>query len=263
MEKITSKDNKKIKYLSSLKKSSKRLKEGKILIEGKKEIEMAIAAGVLIEELFFCDDFGGANSMGLNTTELTKAIFQSLAYRENPDGFLALAKRPVTNLENITLSDNPFLLVLETVEKPGNIGAMLRTADAVGVDAVILCDPQTDFYNPNVVRASLGALFTVPVAIASNKETLEWLKNNNINVYSAYIDKTSKDFTEIDFKKPSAIVIGTEHDGLSDFWSNNSDQNIKIAMQGKIDSLNASVSAAVIMYEAYKQKMLFKSHKQI
>jgi len=254
MEKIISKENKKIKLLKSLNKANKRKREGKFLIEGKKEIEMALESDIQILDICYCSEYGNEFDLGVSGFEVTKEKFDKLSYRENPDGFLAIAELPKIDLQNIKLKECPLVLVIEKVEKPGNIGAMLRTADAVGVDAVILCEAQTDFYNPNVIRSSLGAVFSVQVASGSNKEVLDWLMKNKMNIYSAYIEDSSIDFTQVDFKKGTAIVIGTEHKGLSKFWSDNATENIKIPMQGKIDSLNASVSAAVLMYEAFKQR---------
>ncbi len=255
MEIIRSKENKKVKLLAGLSKASKRRKEGLILIEGQKEIIQARRAKLEIVEIFVCPDFCDENIIQAPITGLSKEIFKSLSYRENPDGVLAIAKRPEGKLSQFEPKQNALVLVLESVEKPGNIGAMLRTADAVGADALILCDPQTDLYNPNVIRASLGAIFTVPAFVASNEEALAWLKNRNFKIYSASL-LSSKDFRKVSYKGASAIIIGTEHEGLSPFWTDNSTANIKIPMNGRIDSLNASVSAAVILYEAERQRMV-------
>ncbi len=253
METINSKDNKKIKMLVALQKASKRKKENLIIIEGEKEISLAIKSGVVIIELYICDEIISANNFALKTINLSKELFQKISYRENPDGFLALAQMPVNDLANLKIKKTPLVLVLEAVEKPGNIGAILRTADAVGADALILCSPSTDFYNPNVIRASLGAVFTVPVFSGSNQVVFQFLQKNKINIYAAGL-KTSVDFRQPDYKKATAIVIGTEHEGLSDFWLANSTENILIPMRGAMDSLNASVSAAIIVYEVERQR---------
>lgn len=253
MEIINSKDNKKIKQLVALEKASKRKKEGLMVIEGKKEISLASKAGIEMVELYCSEEAAEKNDLGMKTIIIRNEIFQKIAYRENPDGFIALARMPQNDLASIKLKKSPFVLVLESVEKPGNIGAMLRTADACGADALILCSPTTDFYNPNVIRASLGAVFTVPVFAGSNEEVFDWLKKNKINIYCAGL-KASVDFRKPEYEKPTAIVIGTEHEGLSDFWLDNSTENILIPMKGQIDSLNASVSAAIIMYEVERQR---------
>jgi TrmH family RNA methyltransferase len=184
---------------------------------------------------------------------VSKEVFQKISYKDKPDGLFVLAKRPQLKIEQLKLDKNPLILVLETVEKPGNLGAILRTADAVGVDAVLLCEASTDIYNPNSIRASLGAIFTVSTLTCSNDEALSWLLKNKINIYSAELE-SSMDYKKPDYKKATAIVIGAEHSGLSNFWLQNAKQNIKISMKGQIDSLNASVSAAVLLYEVKRQR---------
>jgi TrmH family RNA methyltransferase len=158
-------------------------------------------------------------------------------------------------LNHVALSKNPLVLVLEAVEKPGNLGAILRTADAAGIDAVICCDPQTDFYNPNVIRSSLGCVFTKQVATATSEETIDWLKKNHLAIYCTYL-QSSRLYTDIDFTKPCAIVMGTEATGLSDLWIKNSDANIIVPMHGKIDSMNVSTAAAVVVFEARRQRSI-------
>jgi TrmH family RNA methyltransferase len=180
-------------------------------------------------------------------------VFDKIAVRENSGGVLAVAEQKTHRLDEIKLKENPLVLVLESVEKPGNLGAILRTADAAGVDAVIICDPQTDFYNPNVIRSSIGCLFTVQTASASSEETLAWLKKNNIAVYCTYL-KASQRYHLVDFKKPCAIVMGTEATGLSEVWVNASTANIIIPMQGAIDSMNVSTATAVVVFEAKRQR---------
>ncbi len=258
MEKINSLANSKVKYLLSLRKASRRKKEDIIIIEGEKEIKMAQLAKLDFVNYYFCPELIKDKKIEESlprdkTIELSEKVFNKVSYKQNPDGVLVLVKRPQFELEQVQLSKQPLILILEAIEKPGNLGAILRTADAVGVDALILCEASTDIYNPNSIRASLGAIFSVPIATSSNIETMEWLKKNKINIYSAGLE-ASIDYVEADYKKACAIVIGTEHAGLSEFWLNNSKQNIKIPMQGKIDSLNASVSAAVILYEVLRQR---------
>ncbi len=258
-EVITSTQNPKIKSLLALEKPRERRKQQLFLVEGKKEIEMAIAAGYKIGNLFYCVEIipeRDLKSLGIEDKLLipiTKELFDKIAIRENSGGVIAVAEMKTHRLEEIKLSKNPLVLVLESVEKPGNLGALLRTSDAAGVDAVILCDPQTDFYNPNVVRSSLGCIFTQQVAGATSEETIAWLKKNNINIYCTYL-KSSRPYHEADFKVPVAIVMGTESTGLSDVWVKNSHANIIIPMQGKIDSMNVSTAAAVVVFEAMRQR---------
>jgi TrmH family RNA methyltransferase len=252
---LNSRENKKFKLLLSLKKNNKRKKNELILIEGQKEIRLAKKSGVEILEVYYS---AGQSELIINDVliggiELSPTLFSDISYRDKSSGVIALAKRPKKNSNDLNLSRDSLILVMESPEKPGNIGAVLRTADAVGVDLIIICSPNTDLYNPNVIRASLGAVFTVPSLLMSNEEALEFLKKNKANVYSASLE-ASIDFRELSYQGATAIAIGTEHDGLSEFWTNNSDANIKIPMKGTIDSLNASVSAAIILYEAQRQR---------
>lgn len=258
MIKITSLQNPKIKLAQKLFKSRERKKEDLILIEGCSEINLAIESGVMIDTLFFCPALAQDKKInkeipGDKILELDKELFSKIAYRDNPDGFIALAKVKRLKLNEIKLSKKPLVIVLEKVEKPGNLGAILRSADAAGVDAVILADPQTDLYQPNVIRASLGTIFSVPVATASNPEVFQWLHDKKIKSFAAVVGAKLK-YMQADMSHPSAIVIGTEHEGLSDFWQDNADVGIGIPMRGKIDSLNASVSTAVILFEAVRQR---------
>ncbi len=253
---ITSAQNPRIKQAVKLKNTKERKKTGLILIEGEKEISSAITAGIEIKVLFYAEELakGEKIKMGGNKTiQVSKNIFQKMAYRENPDGFLAIGVTKKIELSEIKLKENPLLVILESVEKPGNLGAILRSADAAGADAVIIADPKTDVYNPNVIRASLGTVFTNQVATVSNKEALAWLKEKGIKSFAA-TPSTNKLYTKVDFKNSSAIVIGTEDKGLSEEWLRAADEKIKIPMAGKIDSLNASVSAAIILFEAVRQR---------
>ena len=269
---LSSLQNPKIKEIVRLRKANKRKKEDLIIIEGEKEISLAIEAGVKIRELFYalemtkCTPVLRWPSDGIDrsplkmgagvclTTEVSSAVFVKIAFRENADGYLALAEPRNLSLDKIKLSKNPLVVILESVEKPGNLGAILRTCDAAGVDALIIADPRTDIYNPNVIRASLGTVFTMQVVAANFEDTQAWLKKNNIKTFAA-TPSTDKYFTNMNFIEATAIVIGTEHEGLSDKWLKAADHKVKIPMLGKIDSLNASVSAAVIIYEAVRQRM--------
>lgn len=262
---ITSTQNPKVKNIIALEKPRERRKQCLFVIEGRKEIGMALNAGYKVGNLFFCEEIISRQALEeLNVDDkllipVSRDVFDKIAIRENSGGVLAVAEQKVHRLEDIRLSKTPLILVLESVEKPGNLGAILRTADAVGVDAVIICDPQTDFYNPNVIRSSIGCLFTKQVASADSASTIQWLKENEIEIYCTYL-KASKPYDQIDYRKPSAIVMGTEATGLSDQWVSASTANIIIPMQGVIDSMNVSTAAAVVVFEAKRQRG-FSLHK--
>jgi TrmH family RNA methyltransferase len=258
---ISSTHNPKIKSLLSLEKPRERRRQQLFTIEGKKEITLALEAGYKIGNLFFCEELVSLielQALGLSDkflVRVTKPVFDKIAVRENSGGVIAVAEMKPHGLNQIKLSGNPLVLVLESVEKPGNLGAILRTADAAGVDAVICCDPLTDIYNPNVIRASLGCVFTKQLATTTSEETIRWLRQNNVAIYCTYLH-SSKPYTETDFTKPCAIVMGTEAAGLSEQWVQHADANIIIPMHGKIDSMNVSTSAAVVVFEARRQRSL-------
>lgn len=231
-------------------------------MEGIKEIEMAIAGGVTFKELYFNPSLTtSANvhrifSEAISKPEvfaLEKNLFEKVSYRETTGGMIAVAKAPETSLKDIKLSKTPLILVVESVEKPGNLGAIIRTADAAAVDAVIICDPLCDLFNPNVIRASIGTVFTEQVAVADSDDTIEWLKKNQIKIYTTWLESAVW-YHQQDYSMASAIVLGTEATGISKKWLQNADQNIKIPMLGDIDSMNVSVSAAIITYEAKRQR---------
>jgi len=256
---ITSTQNPKVKNLLSLEKPRERRKQCLFVIEGAKEIGMALEAGYKIGNLFFCEEIISRNDLQSLGAEdklmipVSREVFEKIAIREGSGGVLAVAEQKTHRLEEIKLTSNPLLLILESVEKPGNLGAILRTADAAGVDAVIICDPQTDFYNPNVIRSSIGCIFTKQTASATSLDTIEWLRRNKVNIHCTYL-KASQPYHLVDYKKPTAIVMGTESTGLSDTWVNASDTNIIIPMQGRIDSMNVSTAAAVVIFEAKRQR---------
>lgn len=256
---ITSTHNPKIRLLLALEKPRERKKQGRFVIEGKKEMLLALEAGYEIASLFFCEDLIGkeeVSGFGIpdhRLTPLSKEVFDKVAIRENSGGVLAVAVQKSHQLQSIRLSVNPLVLVLEAVEKPGNLGAILRTADAARLDAVIVCEPRTDFYNPNVIRSSVGCIFTTQTASATSTETLAWLNKNNITPYSTYL-KASRPYHDIDYTKPCAIVMGTEATGLSDAWVTPEQNPIIIPMLGRVDSMNVSTAAAVIIFEARRQR---------
>ena len=263
-EKITSLQNPKVKNLKKLEKASERREQNLILIEGLRETVLAQRAGYLVVSLFICDEIlkedetynlkiltQGTSSIAIYY--ISKEVYDSLAYRETTEGVIATARPGNHSLDKIRLKDNPLILVIEGVEKPGNLGAMLRTCDAAAVDAVFICDGKTDVYNPNVVRSSLGTVFTQQVIVCETAEAISFLKKNNIRIFAAELTNSNNYFKE-DLKTSAAIAVGTEATGLSHEWISAADVRIKIPMLGQIDSLNVSVSAAVLLFEAVRQR---------
>lgn len=262
MEEISSVQNPRIKNIVKLlNKPRERKKQNLVLFEGARELSLALKANYLIDsifvnrELFAKTEYPNVlDSLDQNLLfEVTQSVFEKIAYREGSDGLLIVAKAKEHSLANLKLSANPFVIVLEAVEKPGNLGAVLRTADAAKVDAVIICDPKTDIYNPNTIRSSVGCVFTVPIAVDTSREILSYLKKKNVTVFAAELTSSSW-YHEADYTQPTAIIMGTEADGLTDFWLTQADQRIKIPMRGAIDSLNISVSTAVITFESMRQR---------
>jgi TrmH family RNA methyltransferase len=261
MEKITSLQNPRIKNIVKLAKSKERKEQNLFLIEGARELSLAMTANYEINSIYVCPELFRKtdypdilNSIGENRLfEVSEVVFEKIAYRESSDGLLTLAGQKNHTLNDLKLSENPFIIILEAVEKPGNLGAILRTADAAQADAVIICDPATDLYNPNAIRSSVGCLFTVQTAICSSPEALNFLQQKKIKSFAAEL-QASRWYQDTDFSIPSAIIMGTEADGLTDFWLANADARIKIPMRGKIDSLNVSVSTAVLTFEAMRQR---------
>lgn len=256
---ITSAQNPKIKNLLALEKPRERKKQCLFVIEGRQEIMMAQQAGYKIGNLFFCEELVARKDLeALQPYDkllipVSQDVFEKIAVRERSGGVLAVAEYKTHRLEDLRPGHNPLILVLESVEKPGNLGALLRTADAAGIDGVIICDLQTDFYNPNVIRSSVGCIFTVPTASASSGEAIRWLGQNNIAVFCTYL-KASNPYHLADFTQPSAIVMGAEATGLSESWLEASSTNIIIPMMGRADSMNVSTAAAVVIFEAKRQR---------
>ncbi len=258
---ITSINNPLIKKLILLKeKSRERKKTGLFLIEGKRELSLAIKGNYTIETLLFYPDLFSeteANSLsnyGIDIIEISKEVYEKLAYRGTTEGVIAIARSKSLKLNDLKITNqNPLILVAEAPEKPGNIGALLRTADAANVDAVIIANIKTDIYNPNIIRSSVGSVFTNQIACGSTSEIIKYLKHKNIKIYCAAL-QASIDYHTQDYTQPTAIVVGTEDTGLSEEWLKNSAQNIIIPMQGQIDSLNVSVSAGILIFEAKRQR---------
>jgi len=263
IESVTSPHNPKIKDLLALQeKSRERRERGVFVVEGVRELEHCINAGFEIDTVFYCPSILGQSSFfamdrpelsSAKLIELPEALYSKVAYRGGTEGIIAEVKWKDHSLDSLQLGDNPLIAVLESVEKPGNLGAVLRSADAAGADAVIVCNPLTDLYNPNLIRASIGAVFTVPVVCCNSEDAIKWLKNNNIQILTAQLQDSGW-YYDLDMKAGTAIVIGTESTGLSDRWRQAADAHVKIPMLGRLDSLNASVSAAILLFEAVRQR---------
>ena len=261
---ITSVQNARIKHVVALQqKSSLRREEGLFVVEGQREIEHCKACGYEIVEIFTRNDISWNVECGMwneITTFVTPQVYEKIAYRGSTEGMIAIAKCKDHSLSSLltppsSLLDkkNPLIVVLESVEKPGNLGAILRSAEASGVDAVIVCDPLTDMYNPNLIRASIGGVFCVPTAVCSSEECIAFLKERGISILTAQL-QDSYEYYDYDMRSATAIVMGTESTGLTDQWRQAADAHIRIPMLGRLDSLNVSVSAAILMYEALRQR---------
>ena len=252
IETITSVQNPKIKMLLALgEKSRTRRGNALFVVEGRREILHCVASGFEVKALFTCP--ASISESDISIFRVPAAVYDRIALRDSTEGIVAevvMKERPLSGLK---LRENPLILVLESVEKPGNLGAVLRTADAADADAVIICDPLTDLYNPNLIRASLGAIFTRQVAAATSGEAIKWLKDNNIKIYTAQLQDSSW-YYDTDMTCGTAIVMGTESTGLSDVWRMAADAHVKIPMLGSLDSLNVSVSAAILAFEAVRQR---------
>lgn len=261
IKKITSSQNPFVKSLIQLKdKSRTRKNTGMFLIEGKRELSLAIRGGYRIKTLLFNPDlFSEAEALSfqhyqINIIEITSEVFQKIAHRGTTEGVLAIAEIKPHTLDTIEFkTDSPLILVAEAPEKPGNIGALLRTADAAAVDAVIITNPKTDLYNPNIVRSSVGCLFTNQIATGTTQEVISFLQKHQVSIFCAAL-QTSELYTDQDFTQSCAIVVGTEDEGLSDDWLRHSKKNIVIPMQGEIDSMNVSVAAGILIFEAKRQR---------
>lgn len=259
LKQITSIQNSYIKSLVLLQEKAKaRRQSGTFLIEGKREISIAVKGGYQIETLLFLPEIcseadARALSQNAEVIEINKEVYQKLAYRDTTEGILAVAKTKMLQLSDLKLSINPLILVAEAPEKPGNIGALLRTADAANLDAVIIANPKSDLYNPNIVRSSVGCLFTNQIATGTTSEIIAFLKERKINFYCATLQNSTGYHTQ-DYTAPTALVVGTEATGLTDEWRKEATKNIIIPMQGEIDSMNVSVAAAILIFEAKRQR---------
>jgi TrmH family RNA methyltransferase len=240
-------------------KAKARKQSGTFLIEGLREIELAIQGGYELETVLFLPELISEKQITkftknqIPTIEINKEVYQKLAYRDTTEGILAVAKTKSMQLSDLKLTDNPLILIAEAPEKPGNIGALLRTADAANLDAVIIANPKSDLYNPNIVRSSVGGLFTNQIATGTTAEIIDFLKSKKINFYCATLQNATP-YHKQDYTTPTALVVGTEATGLTQEWRDHATQNIIIPMQGAIDSMNVSVAAAVLIFEAKRQR---------
>ena len=292
---ITSKTNPKIKNIIKLEKASERREQNRILIEGRREIERAVACGFEVDTLFVCPEIadglteegivsqisghprpdkregpaGAASGRGRSEAEaicdaipfaekpsvieIPEQLYRKVAYREGTEGIIAEVEYKALKLEDLQLPENPLIMVLESVEKPGNLGAVLRSADAARADAVLICDPLTDLYNPNLIRASIGAIFSVPTVACTSEEAIAFLKKKGICILTAQLQDSSL-YYDVDMRRGTALVMGTESTGLTDQWRQAASAHIRIPMLGRLDSLNVSVSAAILLFEAVRQR---------
>lgn len=263
-ETITSLQNLRIKRLIALQQNARRKKEGLVLIEGRKETEMAIAGGVKFTEAYFCPALTHTNDQEwlhgqtqFPVFAVSEQVFAKIAYRETTGGMVLVGHPVQPTLSTLTLSAQPLVLVVEKLEKPGNLGAILRTADAARADAVLVCDPSADPYNPNVVRASLGCVFTRQVVATTNQSAYQWLKEKGITIAVTSLEARQW-YHEKDFRQPTALVMGSEAHGISAFWEKSADWLIKIPMLGSIDSMNVSVATAILTFEVLRQRNFYQ-----
>lgn len=255
---ISSAQNTRIKELLALQEKSRERREKSLfVVEGRREIEHCLGCGYTLDTLFICPEIAGDWTLPETSVKdivtVPEFLYEKIAYRGGTEGAIATVVAKEHTLEGLSLGGNPLVIVLESVEKPGNLGAVLRSADAAGADAVIVCDPLTDIYNPNLIRASLGGVFSRQIAVCSSADAISFLKDRGIRILTAQLQDSSL-YYDCDMTCGTAIVIGTESTGLSDIWRKAADRHIRIPMKGEMDSLNASVSAAILLFEAVRQR---------
>ena len=261
IESITSAQNPKIRNLLLLQEKSRaRREQGLFVVEGRRELEHALEAGFRARTVFVCPELAGVDSFASQNlspdtlvVEIPGALYRKVAYRDGTEGVIAEMEVRERRLEDLVLGGNPLVMVLESVEKPGNLGAVLRSADAAHADAVIVCDPLTDLWNPNLIRASIGAVFTVTTVCATSEEAIGWLRAHGIRILTAQLQDSSW-YYDTDMTGGTALVMGTESTGLTDIWCRAADAHSRIPMLGRLDSLNVSVSAAILLFEAVRQR---------
>jgi len=261
---ITSVQNARVKRLVTLQqKSSERRKSELFIVEGQRELGHCVEAGFEVDSVFWCpavcpsleivNSSPAVSHLQPPVFEVTPEVYEKIAYRGGTEGVIAVVRSRKLGLDDLQLSEHPLLVVLERVEKPGNLGAVLRSADAAAADAVIVCDPLTDLYNPNLIRSSIGAIFSVPCVACSSEQCIDFLKAHGIRILTAQL-QDSHLYYDTDMSQPIAIVMGTESTGLTDVWRKAADAHIRIPMLGRLDSLNVSVSAAILLFEAVRQR---------
>ncbi|MBI1308152.1 MAG: RNA methyltransferase [Bacteroidetes bacterium] len=262
MDFISSSSNPQIKQITRLDKKREREKSGTFLVEGIREIQLAARSGVEILNLFVNQKWDDEDLLEFERetsakriTGIETALFEKLTYRGNVKNALALCSWEQRNPDDLVVKDNSVFLVLEALEKPGNIGAIFRSADAAGVDAILIADEVTDMLNPNVIRASLGTLFTVPFVTGSNEEIYQWLRSKKFRIISTWLE-ASKSHYLADYSGKSAIVMGSEAFGITEFWQKNTDETVKIPMRGEADSMNVSTATAVMIYESLRHRLI-------
>lgn len=254
---ITSLQNPQIKNLVKLRQRRQRDRQRLMLIDGIRPLSLALRNGFQVDTLYFCQARASpvllelARAKGVRLQPVDEAVCRKIGYGDNPDGHLGLAAQPVFDLAQLPLQPNPIFLIAEGLEKPGNLGAILRSADAAGITGLLVCDGQTDIYNPNVIRASQGAIFTVSLAVADYQMTVRWLSDNEIAIYAAS-PEAAQNYTTVDLSGAIALVVGAEAAGLTDRWAEFG--AIKIPMQGQVDSLNVAQTATLLMFEAVRQR---------
>jgi RNA methyltransferase, TrmH family len=253
---ITSPQNPKVKHIVKLREDKRqRQRDGLILVEGCDELTLALDSGLQPQAILTAPELATRtiNIPNSGATTVSRAVFEKISYRDNPDGWLGIFPTPKTSLEDLTLSEPPLVIVAESVEKPGNLGAILRTADAAHVDAVLVCDPRVDLWNPNVIRASRGAVFAVPTVEAESLNALAWIRSRGMRILAATPSAAAL-YSEVNLREPIAVAVGTEDEGLTDFWMQNADTKVRIPMMGKVNSLNVSIATALIVYETVRQR---------
>jgi len=261
MQYISSTQNALVKKVLQLQEKSRlRKKEGLFTVEGIRELTLALKGDYELDTVFIYENLVSEEEITALTSQqvtligVSKEVHQKIAYRSSTEGVVAIVKTKSNSLDSIVFNTNaPLVLIAEAPEKPGNIGAILRTADAANVDAIFIANPKTDLYNPNIIRSSVGCVFTNQIATGSTEEIITFLAANNINIYAATLQNSNEYYKE-DYTKASAIVVGTEATGLSEEWRNAAKQNIIIPMQGQIDSMNVSVAAGILIFEAKRQR---------